>query len=98
MACYLRNRPKRAAVEMLLRDGHVGYLLKKMRQVMGGKNLLKEGNGCVGWVGGWMSMSVCVGVCQEKETTGSANRQLTRPSVPFSPPPFWYIPPPTPPT
>lgn len=33
MACYLRNRQKRPVVEQLLRDGHVGFLLKKMRQV-----------------------------------------------------------------
>lgn len=33
MACYLRNRQKRPVVELLLRDGHIGYLLKKMRQV-----------------------------------------------------------------
>lgn len=33
VACLLRNKHKRAALEHLLREGHTGYLLRKMRQV-----------------------------------------------------------------
>jgi hypothetical protein len=33
VACFLRNKAKRSVVEGLLRDGHIGYLVKKMRQV-----------------------------------------------------------------
>ena len=34
VACFLRNKTKTEAVKHLLRDGHVGYLLKKMRQIL----------------------------------------------------------------
>jgi len=34
VACFLRNKGKAESVKLLLRDGHVGYLLKKMRQIL----------------------------------------------------------------
>jgi hypothetical protein len=86
VACYLRNRQKRPAVECLLRDGHVGYLLKKMRQV---RDVVYVwcvwcvGEGMDGWMDGWCLSWLCFVCISILSHQRNGMNQPTHPPTPL---------------